>query len=105
MQARPREANQSGGIGGGIGVQGMLTDVSVRKARPLDAPYKIADAGGLYLFVSVKGARSWRMKYRHAGKEKLLAFGLSPAVSLTEARARRDEAKRSCTFGMASIRV
>jgi len=72
-----------------------LTAAEVRNARAdPDRSYKLADGGGLYLFVTSKGAKSWRCKYRFGGKEKLLTFGLYPEVSLAEARERRDEARR-----------
>lgn len=67
--------------------------MQVRKAAPAEKDYKLADAGGLYLFVTTKGAKSWRMKYRFAGKEKRLSFGLYPDVSLSAARALRDAAR------------
>jgi integrase len=51
------------------------------------------DGGGLYLHVKPNGARYWRLKYRHGGKEKLLALGVFPEVTLAEARRRRDEAR------------
>jgi integrase len=72
----------------------MLTDLRARQAKPRDRDYKLADSGGLYLFVTAKGFRSWRMKYRFAGKEKRLTFDPYPEVPLSEARERRDEAKR-----------
>jgi integrase len=71
-----------------------LTDIQVRKAAPGDRDYKLADGGGLFLLVTKSGAKSWRMKYRYARQEKLLTFGLYPEVSLTEARDRRDEARK-----------
>jgi len=71
-----------------------LTDMQARKADKGDKPYKLADAGGLYLYVAPTGLRSWRMKFRFQGKEKLLTFGPYPEVSLSEARDRRDEARR-----------
>ncbi len=71
-----------------------LTDTQCKKALPGDRDYKLADAGGLYLFVTTKGGKIWRLKYRFAGKEKRLVFGPYPEVSLREARDRRDEAKR-----------
>ena len=52
-----------------------LTDTAARKAQPGDKDYKLADVGGLYLFVTTKGTKSWRLKYRFAGKEKRLVFG------------------------------
>lgn len=72
----------------------MLTDAQARKAAPREKPYKMADTGGLFLFVAPTGLRSWRMKFRYQNKEKLLTFGPYPDVSLSEARHRRDEARR-----------
>ena len=72
----------------------VLTDVQARKAQPRDKDYKIADGGGLYLFVTAKGSKSWRLKYRFAGREKRLVFGQYPEISLAEARDLRDEARR-----------
>lgn len=72
----------------------MLTDAQVRKALPREKDYKLADEKGLYLFVTTKGFKSWRYKYRHAGKEHRLTFGAYPEVSLAEARHRRDDARR-----------
>lgn len=56
-------------------------------------PYKLADSGGLYLLVKPEG-KYWRMKYRFAGKEDVLAFGVFPTVTLADARRKRDDAKR-----------
>ena len=71
-----------------------LTDTQARKAAPREKDYKLADSGGLYLFVTTKGHRGWRMKYRFAGKEKLLSFGPYPETSLAAARDKRDAARR-----------
>lgn len=71
-----------------------LTDTQARKAQPGEKDYKLADAGGLYLFVTSKGAKSWRLKYRFAGKEKRIVIGRYPEVSLAEAREVRDRARR-----------
>lgn len=68
----------------------MLTVTKARQAKPKDKDCKLADAGGLYLFVTTKGFKSWRLKYRFADKEKRLTFGAYPEVSLLEARERRD---------------
>lgn len=70
-----------------------LTVAEVKNAKPAERDYKLADSGGLYLFVTTKGAKSWRYKYRHANKEKRLTFGLFPDVTLAEARDRRDAAR------------
>lgn len=72
----------------------MLTDAKARTAKAGDKDYKLTDSGGLHLYVTRTGHRSWRLKYRFAGKEKRLVFGSYPELSLKEARDRRDEAKR-----------
>ena len=72
----------------------MLTDATVRKAKAREKDYKLADSGGLHLFVTKSGHRSWRLKYRFGGKERRIVFGPYPEVSLAEARIMRDEAKR-----------
>lgn len=71
-----------------------LNDVAVRKAKPEAKPYKIADGGGMYLEVMPNGSKYWRFKYRFGGKEKRLAFGVYPDVSLSLARQRRDDARK-----------
>lgn len=72
----------------------MLSDMAVRQAKPKDRDYKLADAEGLYLFVTKAGHRSWRFKYRFAGKERRLIFGGYPALSLKEARDRKADARK-----------
>ncbi len=76
-----------------------LSDPAVRKAKPEAKPYKMADGGGMYLEVMPNGSRYWRLKYRVAGKEKRLALGVYPDVSLKDARARRDEARKVLANG------
>ncbi len=77
-----------------------LTDTAIRKALPQDKPYKLPDEKGLFLLVGVKpNALYWRLKYRFAGKEKLLALGVYPEVSLKQARQKRDEARRLLDAG------
>lgn len=77
----------------------MLTDIQVKKAKGAEKPYKLADSGGLFLLVSPTGNRSWRMKYRFGGKEKLLTFGSYPEVSLIRAREDRERAKATLRAG------
>ena len=77
-----------------------LTDTACRNAKPSEKPRKLADAGNMYLLVQPTGARLWRMNYRFAGKQKTLAFGKYPEVSLSEARARREEARRLLASGL-----
>ena len=76
-----------------------LTDAKVRALKPRDKPYRLGDAGGLYVEVATNGSRYWRMKYRVAGKEKRLAFGVYPDVSLADAREKRDAAKKILAAG------
>jgi integrase len=78
----------------------MLTEASVRALRPKDRPYKRSDGQGLYVLVTVTGARLWRFKYRFNGKEKLLTVGAWPEVSLKEAREKRDDARKQLRDGI-----
>lgn len=71
-----------------------LSEVTVRNAKGKDKAYKLADGGGLYILVNPDGSKYWRLKYRFAGKEKLLALGVYPSVRMAAARERREEAKR-----------
>ena len=73
-----------------------LTDA---KLRTLTDPGKHFDGGGLYLEVTKAGGRYWRMKYRHGGKEKRLAFGVYPAVSLKDAREKAEAARKLLQAG------
>jgi hypothetical protein len=70
-----------------------LTDIIIRSAEPAAKPVKFSDAEGLYLEVSPRGGKWWRLKYRFAGKERRLSLGTYPQVSLKEARVRRAAAK------------
>ena len=67
---------------------------SVRAAKPGAKPVKLSDSGGLYLLVQPHGSKLWRLAYRFNGKQKTLAFGVYPTVSLADARNYRDEAKK-----------
>jgi len=71
-----------------------LKDVAVRNAKPAATPRKLSDGGGLHVLIQPTGSKLWRLAYRFAGKQKALALGVYPAVSLEEARRRRDEAKK-----------
>ena len=80
--------------------QNLLTDAKVRNAKPQEAPYKLADGGGLFLLVRPNGARLWRWKFRLAGKEGLFAVGAFPALGLADARHARDAARALVAQGM-----
>ena len=70
-----------------------LTDVATKIAKSHEKPYKMGDAGGLFLLVQPSGGKLWRLKYRVDGREKKLAIGPYPEISLAEARRRRDDAR------------
>lgn len=76
-----------------------LTDAKAKNAKPSDRPQRISDGGGMFLEVTPKGAKYWRLAYRFHGKQKLLALGVYPDVSLAAARARRDAARRQLAEG------
>ena len=71
-----------------------LTDIKVRTAKPTDKQYKLTDGNGMHLLVHPNGSKYWRLQYRFGGKQKMLALGVYPDVSLADARARRDEARK-----------
>ena len=77
-----------------------LTVAQINNAKPREKPYKIFDGGGLFVQVTPAGGKHWKMKYRQAnGKEGLLSFGRYPALSLEQARRKRDEAKSQLLSG------
>lgn len=77
----------------------QLSDMVVRNARPSQRDFKLSDGGGLYLLVQPNGSKLWKLKYRYDGKERSLAFGPYPLVSLREAREKRDDAKKLLLSG------
>ncbi|HOY65496.1 MAG TPA: integrase arm-type DNA-binding domain-containing protein [Candidatus Ozemobacteraceae bacterium] len=77
-----------------------LTDALIRVTKVADKEKKFFDGGGLFLLVTPTGGKWWRLKYRFAGKEKLLSLGTYPDTSLKDARERRDEAKRLLASGV-----
>lgn len=77
----------------------MLTDAKVRSAKPRPKSYKLVDANRLFLLVTPSGGKLWRWNYYYDGKQKSMAFGAYPAVSLADARAKRDEAQGGLSEG------
>lgn len=77
-----------------------LSDTSVRQAKPRAKNYRLTDGGGLYLEVAPNGSRYWRFKYRFDGKEKRLALGVYPTVTLARAREDALSAKRMLHDGI-----
>lgn len=67
-----------------------LTDIKVRTAKPAHKPFKLTDGEGMHLLVNPNGSKYWRLQYRFSGKQKMLALGIYPMVSLAEARCRKE---------------
>jgi len=72
----------------------MLNDTRVRTAKARERPVKLSDSGGLHLLIQPNGSKLWRLAYRFGGKQKTLALGVYPTITLKHAREKRDEAKR-----------
>ncbi len=77
----------------------LLNDTRIRNAKPSDKVQKLSDGGGLYLMIDLKGSKLWRMNFSYHGKQKTLAFGKYPEVSLADARKRRDAARAQLAAG------
>ncbi len=77
-----------------------LTDTRARNAKATLNPRKLSDGGGLFLLVQPNRSKLWRLAYRFAGKQKTLALGIYPTVSLAEARSSRDDAKKLLARGI-----
>ncbi|ELC08193.1 MULTISPECIES: tyrosine-type recombinase/integrase [Enterobacteriaceae] len=77
-----------------------LTDIKAKNAKPLEKEYKLTDGFGMFLRVTPKGSKYWQMAYRFEGKQKIFSIGVYPAVSLSDARQRRDEARRLLAQGI-----
>ena len=77
-----------------------LTELQVKVAKPREKEYKLSDGLGLHLLVTPSGGKLWRFQYPFAGKQKAVAFGAYPAVSLSGARKQRDEAKSLLVAGV-----
>jgi integrase len=76
-----------------------LSDTLVRNSTPKTRPYKISDGDGLFLLITPAGSKYWRLRYFIAGKDKLLALGVYPEVTLAEARDRRTQARKLVAAG------
>lgn len=77
-----------------------LTDVEIRRSKPKEKCYTLNDGNGLSMLIEPNGAKGWRLRYRFAGKAKMLSLGTYPSVSLADARAKRDEAKKLIAGGI-----
>jgi integrase len=76
-----------------------LTELQIKKIKPTDKVQKLSDGGSMFLLVNPNGGKYWRMSYCFDGKQKTLAMGVYPVISLAEARAKRDNAKAMLNAG------
>ncbi|GCH18065.1 tyrosine-type recombinase/integrase [Escherichia coli] len=76
-----------------------LNDMQIRRAKPEVKAYTLGDGQGLSLLVEPNGSKSWRFRYRYAGKPKMISLGVYPTITLAEASARRDEARKIVAEG------
>ena len=77
-----------------------LSDIQVKNVKPASKDSKLFDGGGLFLLVTPSGGKLWQFKYRFEGKEKKLSFGAYPAITLADARQRREDAKKLLANGV-----
>lgn len=77
----------------------MLTDAQVRNAKPAAKQYKLSDGAGLHILIHPGGGKYWQVRYRLLRRERTASLGTYPLVSLSEARARRDEIRKSVKQG------
>lgn len=77
-----------------------LSELQVKNAKPATKETKLFDGAGLFLLVTPSGGKLWRLKYRFGGREKLLTLGAYPQISLSDARQRREDARRLLANGI-----
>ena len=77
-----------------------LSEIKVRTAKPKKIEYKLFDGGGLFLLITPSGGKLWRFRYLFEKKEKKLSFGAYPAISLLDARKRREEVRSQLAHGI-----
>ncbi|MBD2798467.1 integrase arm-type DNA-binding domain-containing protein, partial [Xenorhabdus sp. 18] len=77
-----------------------LTDLVIKRAKPKEKAYTLADGNGLSLLIDTNGSKGWRYRYQFAGKTKMISLGTYPVVTLTEARTKRDEARKLVANGI-----
>ena len=77
-----------------------LTDKEIKASKSKEKEYKLFDGGGLYLSITAKGKKWWRLKYNFEGKEKRISLGVYPLVTLQEARKKREDLKYQISQGI-----
>ncbi|MBL9315382.1 tyrosine-type recombinase/integrase [Klebsiella pneumoniae] len=76
-----------------------LNDMQIRRAKPEAKAYTLGDGQGLSLLIEPNGSKSWRFRYRYAGKPKMISLGVYPTITLADARSRRDDARKLVAEG------
>ncbi|WP_447510334.1 tyrosine-type recombinase/integrase [Citrobacter gillenii] len=76
-----------------------LNDMQIRRAKPEAKAYTLGDGQGLSLLIEPNGSKSWRFRYRFAGKPKMISLGVYPMITLADARSRRDDARKLVAEG------
>jgi hypothetical protein len=77
-----------------------LSQFGIDRAKPKDKPYLLSDGDGLHLRIHPKGGRQWRLRFRFGGKPNMMSLGPYPAVSLLQARRKRDRVKEQLAAGI-----
>jgi hypothetical protein len=77
-----------------------LEDVTIRQAKPRDRIYKLSDRNGLHIQITPNDSKLWRWQYRFPGKQKMLAMGAYPDVSLKAAREKLHEHRKVLAHGV-----
>lgn len=83
----------------------MLTHIKIASAKPAAKPYNLTDAEGLFVTVQTNGSKLWRFRYRFLNRQKTLHIGQWPSVSLADARAAREEARRQVAAGLDPVQL
>jgi hypothetical protein len=79
-----------------------LTELAIKSLKPKSKVYRVADSGGLTLEIAPSGSKLWRWRYYFQGKGQMLALGKYPAVTLAEARKKRDDARDLLNAGVST---
>ncbi|MEB6858371.1 tyrosine-type recombinase/integrase [Proteus cibi] len=77
-----------------------LTDIKVRSAKPQEKEYTLVDGDGMFLLIHPNGSKYWRFRFRFAGKQHLMAFGIYPEISLADARQKREGTRKLIAAGI-----
>jgi len=73
--------------------------MQIHCTKPKDKPYTLGDGQSMSLLIEPNGSKSWRFRYRYAGKPKMISLGVYPTITLPDARSRRDEARKLVAEG------